>query len=274
MPDYVSKLKNTRGLWIFFSGAALVLVSPLPLKLGTLTFGGQGNPLGLGLFYVAAALAGAIAVVIGCVTVTIELIVLNSYRFGTKTLACCALCVSAIVGGSIVGRNYLALMAAAGPGGPTQTKVLAKDLGIVRTPPGFSYSDLTQERGRTEFKLIDPSGLGSLSVTIATRGGWAANHASCSEYITADAVKTQTFSRPVGRTAQTYRHGAEQSLTFFAANRSYALSTQAVDPLDAMVGNYNWKEPGTHHVPIDVIISIARQLCAGAADPKAKLAIG
>jgi hypothetical protein len=42
-----------------------VRLSPLPLKLETLTFGVQGNPLGLELFYVAAALAGAIALVIG-----------------------------------------------------------------------------------------------------------------------------------------------------------------------------------------------------------------
>jgi hypothetical protein len=81
------------------------------------------------------------------------------------------------------------------------------------------------------------------------------------------------FSHSVGSDRKKYRHGTEQTLTFFAANRSYSLSTRAVDAVDTMVGNYEWKEPGTHSVPVATIISVARQLCAGATDLKAAQAI-
>jgi len=273
MRDYFTRFRYTLGFWIFLFGVTLVLIAPLPLEFDVLTSGNQGNPVGLGLFYVAAAFVGASAVVLGCVIFTIELIVRNSYGFSIKSLGCIALGVIITVGSFIIGRNYLALIATAGTGGTNQTEVFAKDMGISKTPPGFRYTDLSQDENHSEFKLIDATGFGSLIVTIATQSYVAATNSSCVKQIAANAVTTRTFSQPVGSDRKTYRDGTEKALTFFAANRSYSLSTRAIDAVDTMVGSYEWKEPGTHPVPVATIISVARQLCAGATDPKAALAM-
>ena len=273
MRNYFAKLKHTRGFWIYLFGVALVLIAPMPLEFDVLTSGNRGNPVGLGLFYVAAVFVGASAVVMGCVTFTIELIFQNYYGFSIKSLGCIALGVIITVGSFIIGRNYLALIATAGRGGPNQTEVFAKDMGISETPPGFRYTDLSQDENHSEFKLIDATGFGSLIVTIATQSDVAAANSSCEKEIGASAVTTRMFSHSVGSDRKKYRHGTEQTLTFFAANRSYSLSTRAIDAVDTMVGNYEWKEPGTHSVPVATIISVARQLCAGATDLKAAQAI-
>jgi uncharacterized protein YcgI (DUF1989 family) len=81
------------------------------------------------------------------------------------------------------------------------------------------------------------------------------------------------FSQSLGGNPKKYRDGTEQTLTFFAANRSYSLRTRAIDAADTTVGNYEWKEPGTHSVPVATIVSVARQLCAGATEPRAERAI-
>jgi hypothetical protein len=266
-------LEHTRGFWIFLFGVALVLIAPLPLEFDVLTSGNHGNPVGLGLFYVAAALVGASAVVMGCIIFTIELIVRNSYGFSIKSLGCIALGVFITAASVIIGRNYLALIATAGTGGPNQTEVFAKDMGISKTPPGFRYADLSQDENHSEFKLIDATGFGQLIVTIATRSDVATTNSSCAKDIAANAVTSRILSQSVGSDGKKYRGGTEQTLTFFAANRSYSLSTQAIDAVDTRVGNYEWKEPGTHSVPVATIIDVARQLCAGATDPKAALAI-
>jgi hypothetical protein len=146
-------------------------------------------------------------------------------------------------------------------------------MGISKTPPGFRYTDLSRDGNHSEFKLIDATGFGSLIVTIATQSDVAATNSSCAKEIAADAVTTRMLSHSVGSDRKKYRDGTEQTLTFFAANRSYSLSTRTIDAVDTMVGNYEWKEPGTHSVPVAIIISVARQLCAGATDPKAALAI-
>ncbi len=267
------KFKYTRGFWIFLFGVALVLSAPLPLEFDVLTSGNHGNPVGLGLFYVAAALVGASAVVIGCIIITIELIVRNSYGFNIKSLGCIALGVIIMVVSFIIGRNYLALIATAGRGDPNQTEVFAKDMGIAKTPPGFRYTDLSQDENHREFKLIDATGCGSLIVKIATQSDVAATNSSCEKEIAANVVTTRMFSQSVGSDGKKYRDGTERTLTFFAANHLYSLTTRAIDAVDTMVGSYEWKEPGTHSVPVATIISVARQLCAGATDPKAALAI-
>jgi hypothetical protein len=273
MRDYFTKLKHTRGFWIFLFGVALVLIAPLPLEFDVLTSGNHGNPVGLGLFYVAAVFVGASSVVMGCIIFTIELIVRNSYGFSIKSLRYTALGVIITVGSFIIGRNYLALIATAGTGGPNQTEVFANDMGISNTPPGFRYTDLSQDENHSEFKLIDATGFGSLIVTIVTRSDVAVTNSSCEKEIAANAVTTRMFSQSVGSDRKKYRDGTEQTLTFFAANRSYTLSTRAIDAVDTMVGNYQWKEPGTHSVPVATIISVARQLCAGATDPRAAHAL-
>ena len=273
MRDYFAKFEHTRGLWIFLFGVALVLIAPLPLEFDVLTSGNHGNPVGSGLFYVAAVFLGAGAVVIGSIIFTIELMALNSYGFSIKSMGRLALGVMMTVGSFIIGRNYLSLIAAAGTGGPNQTEVFAKAVGISKTPPGFRYTDLSNDENRSEFKLIDPTGLGSLIVTIANHADVAATNSSCAKEVMANAVTTRMFSQPEGSDRKKYRDGIEQTLTFFAANRFYSLSTRAIDAVDTMVGNYEWKEPGTHSVPVATIISFARQLCAGATDPKAARAI-
>jgi hypothetical protein len=246
MRDYFAKLKHTRGVWIFLFGVALVLIAPLPLEFDMLMSGNRGNPVGLGLFYVVAAFAGASAVAIGCVTFTIELIFRNSWEFSIKSLGYIASGVIITIGSFIVGQNYLALIATAGTGGTNQTEVFAKDMGISKTPPGFRYTDLSQDENHSEFKLTDASGFGWLIVTIATQGDVAATNSSCENEVMANAVTTRLFSESFGSDRKKNRDGTEQTLTFFAANRSYSLSTRAIDGVDTMVGSYEWKERGTH----------------------------
>jgi hypothetical protein len=273
MRDYFAKLKHTRGFWIFLFGVALVLIAPLPLEFDVPTSGNNGNPVGLGLLYVAAAFVGATAVVIGCGTFTIELIIFDYCGLSIKYFEYIVIGVIITVGSFTIGRNYLALIAAAGTGGPNQTEVFAKNIGISKTPPGFRYTDLSQDENHSEFKLIDATGFGSLIVTIATQSDVAATNPSCAKEIAANAVITRIFSGSVGSDRNKYRDGTEQTLTFFAANRSYSLSTRAIDAIDTMVGNYEWKEPGTHSVPVATIIGVAKQLCAGATESKAAHAI-
>jgi hypothetical protein len=273
MAGYFYNLKHTRGFWIFLFGVTLVFIAPLPLEFDVLASGNRGNPLGLGLLYVVAAFVGGISALIGCIAFTIEIIFQNRYGLSAKSLACIVFGVVITVVSLIIGRAYFALIATAGAGGANQAEAFAKVMGISRTPPGFRYTDLNQDETHSEFKLMDATGFGSLTVTIATRSDMVATRSSCAKEIAANAVTTRLFSQSVGGDRKKHRGGSEQTLTFSAANRTYALSTRAVDAVDTMVGNYEWKEPATHSVPVGAIINGARQLCAGATESKVALSI-
>lgn len=268
MIDYFSKLKGTRGLWLFLFGVALVLSAPLPLKFVVLNSGTQGNPIGFGLIYVAGSCVGAITVAIGCLSFTIEILSRSGLKFSLRLIGYVALSAVIAIFTFILGLYYQDLIAGVGPLGSKQTEVFAKRLGLSEPPPGFRYSDISYDGNQSQFNLVDATGFGALTVTISPQSGPAAAASSCATDLTAQSVKTRAFSIPVGVGRKSHRNGAEQTLTFFASNRSYSLSTQAIDAAETMAGHYKWKEPAVHLVPVDVMLNVAKQLCYGAAEPK------
>jgi hypothetical protein len=110
--DYAHKVRQTRGFWIFVFGVSLILIAPLPLKLHILRTGNEGNPIGLGLFYLFAAATGALAVILGCVTFTAEIVGASRNRISPRSLGYVGLGVAISIISLIVARSYLILFAA------------------------------------------------------------------------------------------------------------------------------------------------------------------